>query len=400
MRVLEDYFLQTKFAGVNIEFDPAVFKNFLIVHDINRLVGTFSTEISDAQGLVHLVPTDEDFGTVKVSAGKSPEDEDTSNEYDFAVYRWKPKGVNAISNKLKIEGITEVDELFAPCKSRAWNKSIKEIIEGLAGDLGVDNIDVSDSLDYKKNIVQSYVSNLDFLMDLKPRLIGKDGEYNYQMFIKNEKGKKVFVCKSQDELSKADVVRRFVIADEAYEDQMPVYEYFIMNNKKLFGSLFMGYNYFDYKNSEFKEVNLYAKNMFSLSEFFLINKEEEDAEEEIKGTDDFGRNSDFTDDFQGEAKAHYYKRVNSLVKMWILVGGDINISVGDVVDVFFPFGIQTGRLLSCQFSGFWLVERVVQSFGKTHRTRLLLTRAGVNTDQETTLLKAEKFKKRIKSNES
>jgi len=74
--------------------------------------------------------------------------------------------------------------------------------------------------------------------------------------------------------------------------------------------------------------------------------------------------------------------------MWITTIGLSNMTPGKVVQVFFPHGADAGNLYSYQYSGYWLVERVVHNIGDTFMTKLLLTRNGLDTDKETTLLKS------------
>ena len=77
-----------------------------------------------------------------------------------------------------------------------------------------------------------------------------------------------------------------------------------------------------------------------------------------------------------------------LVKMWITTQGIPNIVPGQVIQTFLSFDQEGGQLASYQFSGLWLVERVVHNFGDHFLTKLLLTRSGIDTDVDNTLLAA------------
>ena len=109
---------------------------------------------------------------------------------------------------------------------------------------------------------------------------------------------------------------------------------------------------------------------------------------------DTGRGNAFTTDFMGPIKSSYGNRLINLVKMWITTQGLPNAVPGQTVQVFFPHGATGEDLYSYQYSGYWLVERVVHNFGDAFITKLLLTRHGLDTDKETSLLPAIKKKKK------
>ena len=88
------------------------------------------------------------------------------------------------------------------------------------------------------------------------------------------------------------------------------------------------------------------------------------------------------------AKNTLYRKVNRLSQAWILVDGDPNYSPGDKINIFFPQGASNDDLFNYQYAGDWMIERVVMTFGGTFKTRLLLTRNGIDTTKKTTLVQA------------
>jgi hypothetical protein len=176
--------------------------------------------------------------------------------------------------------------------------------------------------------------------------------------------------------------------DTAYEDQRPIFEYYIFDNYKLygiFGAREQKYSYFDYATSQYISNTERAQNYTSLSDFFLIDKNDTTDSNEINDT---GRSNDFTSDFKGKIKNDYGNRLVSLAKMWITTQGLPNAVPGQIVQLFFPHGVAGDNLYSYQYSGYWLVERVVHNLGDTFLTKLLLTRHGLDTDKSTSLIPA------------
>jgi len=120
-------------------------------------------------------------------------------------------------------------------------------------------------------------------------------------------------------------------------------------------------------------------------ELILVDKNDTDESGYLWET---GRSNDFTSNFNGQVKGSFQNRVNNLMKLWITTKGIPNICPGDTVDIFFPHNLGTS-----QYSGFWLVERVVQMVGDIYLTKLLLTRTGLDTDFTNTLMRSLRKKK-------
>jgi len=150
------------------------------------------------------------------------------------------------------------------------------------------------------------------------------------------------------------------------------------------------YSYFDYDNSECKVSSIRVKDntisqddYYSLTKYFLIDKD--DVEDSGVGIG-AGRGNDFSSNFKGRIKGSYYKRINSLSKIWITSLGLEDIYPGDIARI--QFLNDPSMMMSYQYHGFWMVERVIHMIGHQFATRLLLTRSGMNTTETTSLLEA------------
>jgi len=123
---------------------------------------------------------------------------------------------------------------------------------------------------------------------------------------------------------------------------------------------------------------------YSLTKYFLIDKDDsQDDEMGVFG----GRGTDFSSNFKGRVKGKYYKALNDLSKLWITSLGLEDIYPGDIVRV--QFLSDPAMMMSYQYHGFWMVERVIHMIGHQFATRLLLTRSGMNTMESTSLLEAD-----------
>jgi len=391
-----NYFLRLKFGENLVPLDPSVINEFTIIQDMNKFLPSFRISLSDSSGSVtHTTPSDKNVTDVRVEIGKNAEKE-PDNSFDFSVFRKFPTNEAAVASIYDISGLLDTAEtLFAPNYCRSFTtKTVKQILEDIAlNELGCDTVDVSPSLAYVKMVVQPDWSNAMLINDLKQRLIGTNDESNFRCIIRRLNQKTEFIFKSIGELCEfQQPVARYVVADEPYEDYLPVFDYEIFDNYKMlriFGSKKQEYQYFDYYNTEFVTSEEVYSDVYSLSKYFLIDSNDPETSDNMS---DFGVNNDFTRDYKGNVRSSYHARIMSLVKMWITVWGNPDIAPGHLILLLFAQGLQTGSPESYQYSGYWLVEKVVHSFGDTFRTKLLITRNGIDTNLDTTLLVAGKKK--------
>ena len=384
------YHLIVKFAEKLVPLDTATLRELTIVQDLNKFLPEFRLKVMDNSGaLTHVLPFDKGMSKVYVELGSSPS-ADYKNSFNFAVFDRRPIGDQSNPSTLyDVTGLLDVPGMFSPKYCRAHSTSIKTTLEGLAlGELGLQKAEVSESLNYVKSILQPQWNDIQFFKWLKENLIGKSEEYGYRCFVKCEDRKSTFVFKSLLEMINQPLNNKFIVAPEGAEDQLPIFHYAIFDYYKLhevFASKKQDYSYFDYDTSEFIDAQEDVQDYLSLSDYWLIDRDDDENSNSIQ---DLGRSNDFTANFKGRVRSSFANRQMNLVKMWITTIGLSNMTPGKVVQVFFPHGADAGNLYSYQYSGYWLVERVVHNIGDTFMTKLLLTRNGLDTDKETTLLKS------------
>ena len=391
-----NYTIRVKLGQIELAVDPLILPELSIIQDINRYVPSFSMTFIDSTGLLtHIVPTDKRFSTVEIQIGKDLSTKQGNyNDFDFDICARNPVGDITSVATYSAEGLASIKNLVSPCHTRAFTGNIQSSLISLAEELGCKKVEISASLNYTKTLLQSNQTNSEFIDMLRDGLIGKNNEGCYFIYVKREFGENVFVCKTLEDLYKEPVKFKFIVSDKQMEDYYPAFDFDVLDNYKvfgMFGSRKQDYGYYDYYTSEFKTNTLDMSSMYSLSEYHLIDQD--DIEDSVMMSE-LGRNTTSGDSsVLGEVKSSLYRRGNSLIKMWITTVGLPDITPGSIISILFAQGAQGGNLMSYQYSGNWMIERVVHDFTGTHRTRLLLTRSGVDTDKDSTLLKANYKKK-------
>lgn len=386
-----------------LSVEPNQMRDFFIVSDMNRMLPSFRLRLLDSEGFLScLLPFDHSLSKMFVSLGRATDAKmDSTVEYGFDVYRRFPSSGLIYDT----EGLLQVDELFSPPKIRGFSGTVKSTLETIAEELGVDNTEISVSLNYKKKIVQPGWSNGRLLNYLKGNLIGKNDEAGFFCFIKNVGLKTVFVFKSLKDFTRSGSKYKFCIGSEPFESEgeiyFPIIGYRAFDNYKLLGAAGCrkrGFAYFDYDDSEYVNDSLELQgnedstdDYYSLTEFFMIDKDDE-REDNIT-LFGLGRGNEFNPDFKGKVLGSFHKDVTSLSKIWIDTWGIEDIYPGDLVEIQSLEHTIPEDKIGYQYQGYWLVERVVQMIGNALLTRLLLTRGGMSAATKQNLLEAENWKR-------
>ena len=389
-----NYHLDVKIGIDRLPLSYQHIEEFYIVQDLNKFLPSFRLRIRDTEGfLSHLVPFDKKANTITVVLGSGPVAEGTV-EYKFKVYRRFPTSDDIYD----VEGLLDVEGLFSPPRTRGLSGTIRDNLSSIAIDeLGLDDANISASLDYNKNIVQPSWSNAELFRYLESNLQGLQEDAGYFCYVCCKKRKKILVFKSVKDFYSQFVKYNFINTFDPQQDEdsgevrYPIFEYKVFDNYKVVGDLRkQNYSYFDYDNSEYKVDSISVKDntisqddYYSLTKYFLIDKD--DSEDSGVGIA-AGRGNDFSSNFKGRIKGNYYKRLNSLSKLWITSLGLEDIYPGDIARV--QFLNDPSMMMSYQYHGFWMVERVIHMIGHQFATRLLLTRSGMNTMEDTSLLEA------------
>jgi hypothetical protein len=385
----DSYILNIKIDTITLPIEASKIEVLTITQDIDKFLPVLKLRICDPTGgLTHILPYDKSANTVSIEL-TGGDDLTNLNEFKFTVKRRV-----CHEGKHEITAVLDVKDLFLTAHNRIHSGNLKANLELIAlSELGVYATEVGTSLSFDKAVLQPGWINSTLLNYLKSNIVGRSNEAGYVCFIKNEKGKQIFVFKSLDELYSANIKHQFVVGVTAVKDHYLVSKYKILDNSEIitdFGAKNQSYEYFDYATGTYISDSIPVEDFTSLTDQFLINNDDVSDSSPFQN---LGRSNDFTPDFDGRVRNNYYSRLGQLVSMWISTQGLENASPGDMVRVVFSEMFQRKELFVYQHSGFWMIKRVVHMVGPTFLTNLLLVRNGVDTDQEHTLLKPTKQKK-------
>lgn len=389
------YYLRLKFGEDDIFTNPSTLQVLTIVQDLEHFLPMFTLSIVDGTGdLIHTVPFDRGMSKVYIELADDVQSSNR-NSWDMMIYRRKPVSDQSQPNGIyNVNGLLDMDGVYSPDYCRGFNQSIYTTLSDIStNEFKISTQNLGNSLKQTKNLVQPRWSNTQFLNCLANALEGKDGQSAYKTFISCKNQRKQFTFKSLEELISTPVSYKFSLSDKPYEDRYPIYMYSIIDNYKLhtiFSAKSQLYSYFDYDTSTFIKGQKELSSFLSTTDYFLVDENDNDESNYISET---GRSNEFTSDFGGRIKGSFYGRLNNLVKLWITTQGLPNICPGETVEIFFPQGIIGDKMYSYQYSGYWLVERVVHCVGDTFLTKLLLTRTGIDTDKSNSLVRATSKKR-------
>jgi len=392
MDLVGNYTLNVKFGGITVPLSHQMVRELTIAQDIDRFLPTFKLVVKDATGLLgEYIPFDRNLNKVSIEIARGTS-QDNLNEFEFTVSRRRTNS----ERDYVIQGILDVNNLVETRKTRALTGNVRSNLETIAKDeLGIDeqNIDIGLSLDYDKTLLQPAWTNAKFFNYIKRNLLGRNSEAGYYCFIKNIQGKRILVFKSIDELFSIKAKYNLLVSHKQHEDFYPVLDYKVYDDSQLvanFGAKYQTYEYFDYATGVNKTARITTDEYPSLTEQYLID---DDRNTDSVIFSDLGRSNDFTSDFKGRVKNNFYRRMTEPIHMWAATWGLESISPGDIVNVLFGEAFLGGDLSMYQHSGFWMVKRVVHIVSSSFLTNLLLTRSGVDTDTDTTLMNAQNYKK-------
>jgi len=391
-----DYTLRMKFGDLEAAIDPHATSEFTITQDIHSFLPHFKIKTVDRQRLfTHVIPFDRRVNRlfIQFAGHEDVMKGENHNYFDFVVWRKYPDS----DGVFHVEGSLDIDGLFYPKRRRGFKGSIKDnLIDIAKDDLNLTDTDISPSLDKTHTFTQTNQTDADLLTDLRNRSTGAGNEACYFCFIRIRRGKREFVFRSLNDFITAEPTNNFAFFREKVEDYYPIYQYQIIDTHTsclMKGYKTQLYSYFDYENGKYVENSFGIQDYLSLSEKFLIDENNLD---DVSVIDNLGRSGVVSDNFVGEVKGAFYRALTSLSKMWITTQGLQNVCPGDIVLLAYPGAMISGKILDYQYSGYWLVERIVHSFGTSYTSKILLTRNGVDSTVSTTLISATKKKSRAR----
>ena len=391
-----NYLLTLSIGEVPVALSPTSFTSLNIIEYLDRPLPYFDITFNDAAGvLTHTLVLDSAWNTIKLMFANAMKPAD-KKWMTFRIYRRKPMSITGMSSAIQLTGFLDIPNMFSPRYERGWaDKSVAVILREIMEDLKLTEEDFDPDLDKTKiSIVQPEWSNSLFLKYLSASLLSKEKSSGFFSFIdspaqsatsKTAKSRLVFrsLASLLEESNKYD----FVYSGVPQKDALPIYSFQAVDNFEVLNTLGVGkqlYSYFDYENGEAvdAELGLTEAGFKSLAQYYSY-----DPQIGTEGLRKFyGRTNAFESDYDAWIKGPYEKKVNTLGQLWVNTMGVTDIRCGDIVKVVFLANAKS--LASCQYSGYWLVLRIIHHFADTYETRLLLTRSGVNTDVETRLTKA------------
>lgn len=383
--VVGSYFCRIKFGDSHIDASPGSLDSLEIIERLDRLVPYISLTVKDRSGLLtHLMPFDSKFSRVQISLSQEDYDETT-----YVLWRKKPESQDGAQSVFSASGLLDVDDLFTHNQSRGFDSTnVKDIITQIGKEIGCTHFDIDESVNVKKSVYQPNWTNAKFLTWLADTMPTSDS--GYFCYINASGKKRTLVFKSLTSLLKQNVTATYVYGNTTTSTYELAYNLKIYDNSamlKQIGAVNQRYNTFIWESGISKQAVLTTADIKAPSLCERLGISEDDTEEGYQSLK--GRTSEYSD-YAAEMTGKLTKRVNSLVKIWIDVRGNLSLRRGNVIKLVFMQGAADGTLCSYQFSGFWLIDTAIQSFNQVHVTRLLLTRPGVDTDVTTTKLKKAK----------
>ena len=391
--VSNNYFLNISFGTSVISLDPSQVREFTIILDLNKFLPEMRMRIADSAGAyTHLVPFDKAMNTVQVVAGIDV-DSAITQTYTFDVYRRTPKSEAVLRGEYDIVGLLSVPNLFSPLYRVGYNQSVDTTIQAIGSLLNISNYNISSSLSITKNLIQANWSNAQFMQQIADNLADDDDvDSNYRCWVTVENSTQTTLnFQSYSDLLNSGIQWIFAFGDQTYPPDSnnpiyPIYNYQIVDNYKylqMLGTQQQSYIYFDYMTSTWVTNVLPLSDIESLTPYFSVDSN--DAVQDMQYTYT-GRSNSLTSDFYGKVHSIYETRINNLTKLWITTWGNLDIRPGHLVQVEVPS--DPGNAFNYNYSGYWLVERIVLSWDDTFRMKLLLTRSGITTNTPTTLVAA------------
>ena len=390
-----NYQLRIQFGEQDIDWTPMSFTAIEVFEYIDRMLPSFRVTFKDPTGfLTNKLMIDATRGQLRLvfsGAWDMAKEKDMS----FRVYRRFAEKLTDVGNIITMTGLLDAPGLFSPSWQRGWSKTaVTAILGQLAAEMKLTNTDF-DTFTKPITVVQGNWSNITFLQYLANRLVNSNGAGGMFCFVDvpaardgskaSFAGPRLTFKALKSFLTKAPV-KKFQVTKEAAAGNIPIYNFEVVDNFEVLNAIGIGkqvLQYFDYETGMQKDVTVGLDETLAPSLSKYINC---DAGLETDGVsmDDIGRTNDFVKDPMPVVRGKYEKRINSLVQQWVTVPGLTDICCGDIVQID-PAVVAASDLMSHQYTGRWMVSRIVHHISSTYMTKLLLTRGGIDTDEWTTL---------------
>lgn len=395
--VAGNYSLRFQIGEQDISVTPESFSSIDIIEYIDRMLPAFTVTFKDTMGiLTHRTLLDSSFNTVTITFRIGEKYTFTERTMKFRIYRRAPEMRTNIADEITINGLLDVPNAFSPHIQRGWEKvAVGSIVREIGAGMGIGQYSIDPSAIRPITIVQPNWNNAMFLQYLADRAPYGSGDTGYFAFVNvTDKGDVRLNFRSITSLLKQPKLLTLRYGQAPDGSILPIYNFEGVDNFEVLGVL--GIDAQRYSNFNWTtgvqtddEITIDEANFQSLSKYYAYDP---DIGTEGISQNELGRTHELVPDWKPVLRGRYYKKINSLVKQWVTTAGNTNVRCGSIVKVVFLEN--PGQLMNYQYTGFWMVERVVHHLASTYITKLLLTRPGIDSETAigTTLKKARYIK--------
>jgi len=361
-------------------------KSFSIIEDIDTASSVLSIKMIDGLGdLINRSYISPD-STYDLFIGKSSQDNDKSS-FSLSVTEMQNMSVGKTENvAMDVNFISNTwNKLIKTTHSRSWNnKKYSYVVNKIAEEIGFDNIEVEETIG-QFNIIQPDWTNFHMLKWISKNAINQNGiggyeigvKFNGDFFfktidtIKNNKPKKTFYMsapKDGEEFFKNILIK---------QDYVPVLQQ---------GGFGLDYYYFDYDTKKYinKKRKYSDSDEKQLSDWAFIATSHELADKRFYGGRDILT--------QNVVDSKISNVTNSVQKITIVVEGDVNLHIGDIVSLLIPNTEFSNEIVNENYSGYWMISRIAHQFqfdNNQFLSHISLSRAGINGVNKKGLVKTQ-----------
>ena len=379
MIVKGNYYLRLKIGSMDILAGAGNLYTLQIFQSIDRLVPYMHIELQDTGGILTQLSVGDENDSI-ITIGVKEANASMADEYSFKIIKRDSIG-NPSDSVFSIYAILNSVRLYKPSYCRGFvGYTLDSILNKIKSETAADDIVIDSTIKRRINIVQPNKPNAWFLNYLSNVLYGDSGEGAYFINYILDSGKVKLRCVSLNYFLTQPVKKKFVLNHDYYEDASPVFDYEFVEDAtaiSLFGTGKQKYRYFDFDNGEYRSGDLTINNvgLLSLTPYFLVE------ENDILSSYDyvFGRNTDIIN-ARYKAEGRYRKKLMSLSQLWVTTMGDTSLLPGDIIEIDCLQGLLREDPQIWRMSGKWMIRRIIHVVDNEFYTRLLLTRAGIETD--------------------
>ena len=258
---------------------------------------------------------------------------------------------------------------------RAWSQmSYSAILEELMGEMGIEEYEI-ESTDGVFDIIQPHWTNFQLIKWIATQAVSVEGRTGYQYGFTSD-GK--FFFKTLDNLYSQKPKSSYFLGPPA-NDKVAFGQFQIRHEYQPVlqnGGFGLNYEYYDFEQGTWVTGSKKYSDTDNrqLSDWCYICEEHESAESLYAG----GRNVDT----EKVAESVITNVANSTQSIEIQISGDINLHVGDIIELLILSGQYTAEyIINEKYSGYWMISRITHDIifdDKEFKTYLKLVRNGYN----------------------